>query len=154
MILRQLFWKKFLMRVPAAIISHIVDAIQPYSGGAGDPLWSLHKLDIEDKHRLLIAKKDLTYVRTIHCKDGAGEYFTVCEWAVIYPTATTYRCVGRHDVTVADKGKASFGIVFGDGMPLYGKPILPTLRELSGFVGGTLDGIERVYMKDIAQGKT
>jgi hypothetical protein len=135
-------------KAPKAIINHIVDAVQPYRGGMGDPLWSLHLLDIEDKHRLLIAKKDLTYIRTIHCKDGTGQYFTVCEWAVIYPKASTYRCTGHSNVTVANKEKASFGIVFGDGMPLYGKPILPTLRDLSRFVSGTLDSVERVYIKD------
>jgi hypothetical protein len=40
---------------------------------------------------------------------------------------------------------ASFGIVFGDGMPFYGKAILPTLRGLSHFVRRTLDSIERVF---------
>jgi hypothetical protein len=134
-------------KVPKPIIDHIVSTVQPYKGGIGDPLWSLHLLDIEDKHRLLIAKKDITYIRTIHCKDGKGRYFIVSEWAVIHPRASAYPCIGRNNVQIADKGKASFGIVFGDGMPFYGEPILPTLRKLAHFVSGTLDSVERVYMK-------
>lgn len=32
----------------------LVRELEPYQGGKGDQLWRLHKLDIEDKHRLLI----------------------------------------------------------------------------------------------------
>jgi hypothetical protein len=132
-------------KAPKAVIDHIVKVVQPYKGGNADPLWSLHALDIEDKHRLLIAKNDVTYIRNIHCKDGRGQYFVIPEWAIIYPRSTRYRCVGRKDVQVANKGRASFGIVFGDGMPLYGKPILPALTNLSNFVSETVDGLERVF---------
>jgi hypothetical protein len=123
-----------------------VDSIQPYERGIGEPLWALHALDIEDKHRLLIAKKDVTHIRTIYCKDGSGEYFTVTEWAMIHPNTSIYPCIGHKNVQIADKGKASFGIVFGNGMPFCGKAILPTLRNLSHFVGGTIDSIERVFL--------
>lgn len=112
----------------------------------GEPLWSLHALDIEDKHRLLIAKKDVTHIRTVHCKDGAGEYFTVTEWAMIHPNVSVYPCIGRKNVQIADKGEASFGIVFGDGMPFYGKAILPTLRNLSHFVSRAIDSLESVWI--------
>jgi hypothetical protein len=135
-------------KVPKSVIDHILNTVQPYSRGMGEPLLSLHLLEIQDKHRLLIAKKDITHIRSIHCKDGGGKYFTVSEWAVIHPKASTYRCAGHKDVQIADKGKASFGIVFGDGMPFYGKPILPTLRDLSHFVSGTLDSVERVFMQN------
>jgi hypothetical protein len=132
-------------KAPKAVLDFIVDSIQPYQRGIGEPLLSLHTLDVEDKHRLLIAKKDVTHIVTIHCKDGRGEYFTISEWAIIYPQATAYRCIGRKNVQVANKGKASFGIVFGNGMPFYGKAILPTLRGLSHFVSRTIDSIERVW---------
>ncbi|MGO8934278.1 MAG: hypothetical protein ACLPLZ_05555 [Terracidiphilus sp.] len=133
-------------KAPKAVIDFIVDAIKPYKGAVGEPLWSLHALDIEDKHRLLIAKKDVTHIRTIHCKDGSGEDFTVTEWAMIHPSVSVYPCVGRKNVQVTDKGNASIGIVFGNGMPFYGKAILPTLRDLSHFVSGTINSIERVFV--------
>lgn len=131
---------------PKTVLDFIVDSIQPYKGGIGDPLWSLNALSIEDKHRLLIAKKDVTHIRTIYCKDGRGEHFTVTEWAMIHPNISVYPCIGRKNVQIADKGKASFGIVFGDGMPFYGKAILPTIRALSHFVSRTIDSVERVFL--------
>jgi hypothetical protein len=57
-----------------------------------------------------------------------------------------YPCFGHSDVKVTHNGKATFGIVFGDGMPFYGRPILPTLRDLSHFVSRTLDSMERVFL--------
>jgi hypothetical protein len=129
-----------------AVIDHIVDGIQPYPRGRGEPLWGLHILDIEDKHRLLIARKDVAYIRNIHCKDGADKYFVIPEWAFHPPRQTLYPCIGHANVKIADKGKATFGIVFGDGMPFYGRPILPTLRHLSHFVSGTIDSLERVFL--------
>jgi hypothetical protein len=132
-------------KAPKAVIDFIVDSIQPYKRGRGEPLWGLHALDIEDKHRLLIAKKDVTLIRNIACKDGRGERFMIPEWAFIGGKAPAHVCRGHSNVKIADKGKATFGIVFGDGMPFYGKPILPTLRDLSHFVTGTIDSIERVF---------
>jgi hypothetical protein len=129
-----------------AVIDHIVKGIEPYPRGIGEPLWGLHILDIEDKHRLLIARKDVVYIRNIHCKDGAGKYFVIPEWALHPPRRTLYPCIGHASVKIADKGKATFGIVFGDGMPFYGRPILPALRDLSHFVSRTIDGIERVFL--------
>ena len=129
-----------------AVLDHIVDAVQPYKRGRGEPLWSLHALDIEDKHRLLIAKKDMTYIQNIHCKDSNGQHFTIPEWAIIHPKASRYVCTGHSDVQITNNGKASFGIVFGDGMPLYGQPILPILPKLSHFVSGTINSIERVFL--------
>lgn len=131
---------------PKTVLDFIVDSIQPYERGIGEPIWSLNALDIEDKHRLLIAKKDITHVRTIHCKDGRGEHFMVTEWAMIHPRVSVYPCIGRKNVEITDKGKASFGVVFGDGMPFYGKAILPTLRNLSHFVSRTMDSLERVWI--------
>jgi hypothetical protein len=134
---------------PKTILDFIVDTVQPYETGRGKPLWALNAIDIEDKHRLLIAKKDVTHIRTIHCKDGSGENFTVTEWAMIHPSVSIYHCFGRKNVQITDKGEASIGIVFGDGMPFYGKAILPTLANLSHFVSGTINSIERVFLASL-----
>jgi hypothetical protein len=133
-------------KAPKAVIDFIVDEIKPYKGAVGEPLWGLNALDIEDKHRLLIAKKDVTHIRTINCKDGSGEDFTVTEWAMIHPSVSVYPCIGRKNVQITDKGEASIGIVFGDGMPFYGKAILPTILNLSHFVSGTINSLKRVWL--------
>jgi hypothetical protein len=129
-----------------AVLDFILNSVQPYQRGLGEPLRDLHTLDIEDKHRLLIAKKNVAVIRNIHCIDGRGERFTIDEWALRKDRATHIYCAGHSDVKVTHKGNASFGIVFGDGMPFYGQPILPTLRKLSHFVSRTIDSVERVFL--------
>ena len=131
-------------KIPKAVTDHIVNVVQPYRGGNGSSIWSLHALDIEDKHRLLITKKEWSWIRNIHCKDGRGECFTIPEWATIDPHTFTHICTGHQNVQVVDEGKATFSMVFGDDMPFYGKHILPTLRNLSHFVSHTLDSIEHI----------
>ncbi|MGA2251268.1 hypothetical protein [Terracidiphilus sp.] len=135
----------FKEKAPEEVRDFIVDEIQPYAGGNGDALWNLHRLDIEDKHVILLAKKELTYIRNIRCEDGRGEQFTINEWAVNYPTGNTFVC-DRKKVKVTDKGHATVGVVFGNGLPFYGHNVIPTLRGLSNFVSRTLDSIERVWL--------
>jgi hypothetical protein len=134
-------------KAPKAIIDFIVDIIQPYETGQGQPIWALNSLDIEDKHRLLIAKKDIAHIRNIVCKDGRGEKFVIHEWAVIHSKPSQYVCVGHSNVEVTDKGIASIGIVFGDGMPFYGTPILPLLRDLSVFISRTIISLALEYKR-------
>lgn len=52
----------------------ILDAIQPYSNGLGHNLWKLHRLDIVDKHRLLlsIAAVPVANSRNPDIKGGLG----------------------------------------------------------------------------------
>jgi hypothetical protein len=131
---------------PEAVLDFILNSVQPYEAGYGSALWGLNALDIEDKHRLLIAKKNAAVVRNIHCIDSRGERFIIDEWAIRRDGSTHIYCIGHSDVKVTHKGTATFGIVFGDGMPFYGRPVLPTLRDLSHFVSRTIDSIERVFL--------
>jgi len=42
-----------------------IDRIQPYHRGNGHRLWQLHRLDIQDKHRLLVAVSFIPTARTM-----------------------------------------------------------------------------------------
>src|SRR5271165_6529198 len=98
------------------VIDYIVESIQPYETGNGAPIWQLHRLDIEDKHRLIIPKLQFEWVRNIRYIDETGEEFTVPEWVitnarrVFYPTE-------KRGVQVTHKGHSSVSILFGRGMP-------------------------------------
>jgi hypothetical protein len=45
-------------KAPKEIIDCLLGTVEPYKGGRGRALWCLHELDIEDKHRLLIANAE------------------------------------------------------------------------------------------------
>ncbi len=57
--------KRLEGKAPKRVINYIVDSIQPYEGGYGEPIYQLHRLDIEDKHRLIIPHLQLEYIRNI-----------------------------------------------------------------------------------------
>jgi hypothetical protein len=133
-------------KAPKEVIDIIVDVIQPYERGNGHALWCLHELDIEDKHRLLIANTKLMLIRGISCEDERGEKFCIPDWLIV-PNATPIRRLeGHRNVKITDKGKSSLNIVFGDGMPLQGAAILPMLREMMIRVNHTVELLEASFM--------
>jgi len=136
-------------KVPSVVIDFIVDSVQPYRRGNGDCLWSLHALDIIDKHRIVIAKKEIALIRDITCEDGGGRYFTIPVWEFSGRLPSVHICQGWRNLQLTSKGKASFSIVFGNGMPFYGFPILPTLYKLVDFVGSTVDAVRGAFLSTL-----
>jgi hypothetical protein len=133
-------------KTPKRVIDYIVDSIQPYERGNGDAIYQLHRLDIEDKHRLIIPHLQLEYVRNIRYVDETGETFTIPEWAVTQ-ARTSYIPTGKRNVKVAYKGDAAMGIFFGHDMPLERLPILPTLGNLVKVVSRTLTVLDKEFTK-------
>lgn len=133
-------------KAPKLVIDYIVQTIQPYEGGDGDAIWQLHRLDIEDKHRLIIPKLQFQWVRNIRYIDKTGEEFTVPEWIITNARRVFYSTAER-DVQVTHKGHSSVSILFGNGMPFESLVIFPKLNKLAVFVSGTLSALEREFAK-------
>ena len=135
----------FKDKAPERVRNFIVDVIQPYETGDGNPIWALHALDIEDKHKLLIHHFQWQWLRQIRLKDESGTEFGFPEWVAAgehTPKVTT----GHRKVEVTDKGYATIGIVFDHGSPFSNRHILPTLNNLVPVVSRAVDNIERVFL--------
>lgn len=131
---------------PAEIIDFIVNVIQPYKGGNGEAIWGLHGLDIDDKHKLLIAHLEYTHITGLRAIDDKGENFAIPDWLIVHPHIAPYLCDGHHNIQITDHGKVMRHVKFGDGMALEGELILPTLRNMSKIVSGAIDGLETVFL--------
>jgi hypothetical protein len=135
----------FIHKAPKRVIDFIVDVVQPYKTGHGFLIWALHDLDIEDKHRLLIANSNFQWVRRISYKDQSGSVFSIPELAgagsgvSIFPTT-------KRNIEITDQGIATLGIVFAQSTPLSGHHIFPTLLNLTGAVSSTVNNIEAVFL--------
>jgi hypothetical protein len=134
----------FKHKAPERVVNFIVDVVQPYETGDGHPIWALHALDIEDKHRLLISNLQWKWIRNVRYKDETGEVFVIPEWAGTSDHIPRFP-TGRRKVQIADNGNATLSIVFAQGLPLGGDHILPRLRQLALVVSRTIDNIERVF---------
>jgi hypothetical protein len=137
-------------KTPKRVIDYIVKSIQPYERGNGDSIWQLHRLDIVDKHRIIVPHLQLEWVRNIRYVDDTGEELTVPEW-IITSTRRVFFPTEKRGVQVTHKGYSSVGVVFGKGMPLESKHVFPTLGQLTTFVTKTLAVLEREFAK--SQGK-
>ena len=132
-------------KTTATIISLIVDTIQPYEGGAGDLLWHLHNLNIIDKHMLLLAKTHFDFVKNICAVDERGEYLVFPDWLIVEGKIASYTTAGHRNIKITHKGQATSTIVFGNGMPLAGQMILPTIRAMSVLVNQTIGLISFIW---------
>jgi len=133
-------------KTPKRVIDYIVKSIQPYERGNGDAIWQLHRLDIVDKHRVIVPHLQLEWVRNIRYIDETGEEFTVPEW-IITNTRRVFFPTEKRGVQVTHKGHSSVSIVFGKGMPLESKHVFPTLTQLAPVVVRTLIALEREFIK-------
>ena len=116
---------------PEEIGRFVLDVVQPYRGGKGEHLYALHNLDIEDKHSLLIAHRQYSLVRGLVAKDDRGEEFAIPDWLIAPPHAASQPFEGHDRFHITHNGNAQMYVIFGEGMPLQGRSILPTLVNLA-----------------------
>jgi hypothetical protein len=125
-------------------------ALQPYRGGNGEYLWLINRLDVIDKHRLLVT---IGYSYEALTFDGAAMIRGKAEWTKNLPAMLiSIRPTVRYPL---EKGtelfsaapdlfeqykdlQFTFEIAFGEPEILRGKPVVPTLRRLLDEVDGLL----------------
>jgi hypothetical protein len=126
----------------ADLFSTVMSHIKPYAGG-NHAIWPIHRLDIRDKHRLLIPAILYSIVSGIETEEegiistGGFTFGTHQE-----PPWYINMLLGVH---VKNKGKVSFSVsfeygdaigesVFADSLQLYSKPILGIVETLETLV--------------------
>jgi hypothetical protein len=142
----------------------LIEALKPYFGG-NDGLYALHRLDIRDKHRLLVAvgglRERIIYnynpelIRIVDFRLGGPEGPQVPfkpEWIALH-YAPAYSCFPLeegteiHRLTAAQiqRGKVEmnpkfgFQIAFGEKGIFEGEPLIESLRKLTNLLDGILN---------------
>ncbi len=129
----------------------LLKKIKPYKGG-NDDLYRLHRLDITDKHHvLLMVGSSVARARLLPTFGGvpAGIYMdlTLGGESRRYPLkdgAEIFRLPGFPNITV-DRAhmemdiEFAFEVAFGQGEILEGEPIIPTLHQLTDMVQGIVE---------------
>jgi len=137
-------------RAPKQVIDCIVESVQPYTGGNGDFICSLNDLDIEDKHRLLIAKTEFKHVNGIVLIDDQGKETRIATWQIRNNLVASHLLKGLRQSKVKDHGIASFEVLFGDALPFAGYTIVPAMRKLTHAVAATVNEIEYWFLRSQA----
>ncbi len=120
----------------------LLNVIQPYKGGNGDDIWRLHRLDIEDKHRVLIERRQVGELTGLWAEDDKGERFGIKKGIILDGQPLMIRRTGSTGLKIVKEGYLTGTIVFGKGTPVPGQLILPALRRFDVVVRGTLKTLE------------
>ncbi len=128
------------------LAAFIIDIIQPYQGGKGDPLHTLHRLDIADKHRLLVPVVSVVALNGVNAKDEKGFKLINCSFSVIGGPGQMSFIRSPQKIHIESYGKATFDVLFGEGEEVVrGQPVFPTLVQLSQFVSGIVDQLAQKF---------
>lgn len=130
-----------------AVIACILDDIKPFKDGGND-LYGIHRLDIADKHHILIATEVETRI---------GELQIVREHGTRGGTWRNFSFVTKHDMPLSaigfppglgailkDDPKTTFDIRFAEGTPFEGESILHTLKRFERLVSDTIVLLSRL----------
>lgn len=133
------------LRGASALAMASVRALQPFGGG-DDRFWRLHRLDIEDKHRLLVpvgaahASVNVSFVFADIDPAFAGMNPVMLDLnpedrqSPLQDGAEIYRVMraARESASqgMGDAHSFNFDVAFGEGVIVSGAPIMPTLEDL------------------------
>jgi hypothetical protein len=141
---------------PQAAVDLIKKA-KPYNGG-NEALWRLHRLDIADKHKLLIPV-GMAYQSVIldmarsfddldvpsSLRSGLQDLSAPISIPVAdrqYPLkdgAILFKVAGGSSSKVYENTQFAFEVAFGEGEVVEGEPVFPTLSQLGQFVEGFVE---------------
>jgi hypothetical protein len=116
----------------------MVAEIKPYKAG-NTFLWSLHELDIIDKHRLLLPVVQSAGISGITVKNQSEE-ITGDTWSIDAPPPYRIDIPSTHQVK--NEGKLTISILFDDGTPLKGSEVSDTLSVFQRLVSEVVKLLE------------
>jgi hypothetical protein len=102
-------------------------------------------LDIEDKHRLLIANTELNFIDGIGIEDDTSAEIHIPTWLVVRDKVAAQPIKGSKNIKVKNQGKATYRVIFGAGLLLQGNEIIPAVNRLAVFVERAINGVEYAF---------
>ena len=105
----------------------IVDGVKSYQGGDPD-IWAIHRLDIYDKHHLLIPVLNVLSIDGVELEQENGQ-IDCLTLALTGPL--TNRIEVPFGSNLKNYGHATFEVKFRDGIPAEGLEVVPTLKRFS-----------------------
>ncbi len=136
----------------------LVRELKPYDGG-DTALYSLHQLDIRDKHRLIVpvAAAHSVIAAKFDMRPPGAQHFPQGRWLTGPPLDRKFPLkdgdqilsYNRAPSDMNDQTEFNFGfeIAFGEGEVFKGEPVVPTLKQLVDFVEGTINIFARNIFK-------
>jgi hypothetical protein len=107
--------------------------IQPYNGGHNGAVWTLHDLDISDKHLFPLGLEPYGHITGIAVRDQHGELHRGTGQSAEGSRDGKYHILFAPGLKVEDKGKLSVAITFQEASPWNAVPIESLFSSFSNF---------------------
>jgi hypothetical protein len=120
----------------------VVSDIQPFEGGHNGVVYALHKLDISDKHLLLLGLVPLAGIDGIMVQKPDGE--VVRGFAGATQNAPPYVIAFDGNIRIKDKGKLTFHIVLKEAGIYDSVHIMEVLSTFSRVVSNYIELLEHL----------
>jgi len=126
----------------------VLNQIKPYEGG-NDSIWSIHILDIDDKHRLLLPVIEFASIQGIEVENDQGKVVKGATWGTAQkPPYYVPIEFGWH---LKKKGEVAFSVLFDEGARFQFADIRDMLFTFSMHVTATVHSLEIVIMVEKAR---
>jgi hypothetical protein len=126
----------------SALFELLVSGMQPFEGGHNGVIYALHKLDISDKHLLLLGLVPLASIDGIMVQRPDGEVvrgFAGATWNL-----PPYVIAFERNIRIKEKGKLTFNIVLKEAGIYSGVHIMEVLPKFSQVVSYYIELLERI----------
>jgi hypothetical protein len=124
----------------------IVSEIQPYERGQAGVVYALHKLDISDKHLLLLGLTPNAHIKGIILQKKGGQ--TTTANTMTMGGAGSYAIAFPRQVKIKDKGKLRVTITVQEAGIFKGLPVLDLLSGFSQYVLYVVQRLESLAEKE------
>jgi len=126
-----------------ALWNCIMSKIQPYDGGYNCAVWTLHDLDISDKHLLLLGLDPISQITGISVSDQNGELHR----GHSMPSTGVdgkYHILFASGIKVEDKGRLSVAVTFQEAGLYNPVPVESLLSSFGNFTLHTVQLLENI----------
>jgi hypothetical protein len=120
-----------------------MSSIQPYDGGHNRAVWTLHDLDISDKHLLLLGLDPIGHIAGISVRDSNGELHR--GHSVPSPGMNgKYTIIYERGLKVEDQGKLSVAVILQEAGIYQPVPVETLLSSFCNFTLYTVQLLENI----------
>jgi hypothetical protein len=123
------------------IFDFMVNGVKAYNGGDSD-ICTLHTLDIDDKHHLLIPVANIVSIDGVKVEDESGN-IDIHTFAATRPMFT-HRIPVPFGSHIKNHGKVTIRITFGNGALTDDFEVVPTLKRFSWEVSRIVRTLQRM----------
>lgn len=122
------------------LFSFVVDSVKSYKTGNPD-LWAVHRLDIHDKHRLLIVVLNFMFIDDVELEHENGE---IESRTLTLAGLSSGRIEIPFGSQLKSHGNATIEVKFRDGMAAEGLSVVPALKNWSRSVARIVRSLQRI----------